>query len=66
MLEILTAVSNVATAFAVVVAAWQLWLNRRQGVTNFEDSFAKEYRELASRLPTKALRDRGKHASAGI
>src|SRR5258706_14203113 len=55
MLETLSALSNIATAAAVVVAAWQLVLAHRQSVTNFEDSFAKEYRELASELPTKAL-----------
>jgi hypothetical protein len=36
-------------------AAWQLYLVHRQSVTNFEDSFAKEYRELTAKLPTKAL-----------
>jgi hypothetical protein len=55
MLETLSALSNIATAAAVVVAAWQLVLAHRQGITNFEDSFAKEYRKLASKLPTKAL-----------
>jgi len=55
MLELLSALASVATAIAVVVAAWQLRLTQHQGVTNFEDSLAKEYRKLASRLPTKAL-----------
>lgn len=55
MLEKLAAISSIATALAVIVAAWQLVLAHRQSITNFEDSFAKEYRELASRLPTKAL-----------
>ena len=54
-LEILSAVTNIATALSAVVAAWQLYLVHKQSVTNFEDSFAKEYRELAARLPTKAL-----------
>lgn len=53
--EFLTAIANIATAAAVVVGAWQLVLAQRQSVTNFEDSFAKEYRELAAKLPTKAL-----------
>lgn len=52
---ILTDISNIATAIAVVVGAWQLVLAQRQSITNFEDSFAKEYRELAAMLPTKAL-----------
>lgn len=55
MLEILSALANIATAGAVVVAAWQLVLAHRQSVTNFEDTFAREYRELAAKLPTKAL-----------
>lgn len=53
--EILSAIANIATAFAVAVAAWQLFLAKQQAVTSFEDSFAKEYRDLASKLPTKAL-----------
>jgi len=54
-LEILSAIANCATTAAVVVAARQLWLAKCQAVTSFEDSFAKEYRELASKLPTKAF-----------
>ena len=54
-LEILSALANVATAAAVCVAAWQLHLTKRQAQTSFEDSFAKEYRDLISKLPTKAL-----------
>lgn len=55
ILEILTALSNVATATAVIVAAWQLLLTQRQSVTTFEDSLAKEYRDIAATLPVKAL-----------
>lgn len=47
--------ANIATAVAVIFAAWQIWLSKKQAVTTFEDSLAKEYRELAARLPTKAL-----------
>src|SRR5512135_2892944 len=54
-IEVLAALANIATAAAVVVGAWQLVLARRLSITNFEDTFAKEYRELAARLPTKAL-----------
>lgn len=54
-LEVLSALANIATAAALVVAAWQLFLAKGQAITSFEDSFAKEYRELASKLPTKAL-----------
>lgn len=55
MTETISALSNVATAIGVLVAAWQLWAVHRQGVTSFEDSLAREYRELAATLPTKAL-----------
>lgn len=55
MTDTLSSVSNLATATGVLVAAWQLWLAHRQSLTTFEDSLAREYRELAARLPTKAL-----------
>jgi hypothetical protein len=48
-------IADIATAVGVLIAAWQLWLAHRQSVTAFEDSFAREYRELAASLPTKAL-----------
>src|SRR5258708_39067788 len=55
MSAILTDVSHIATATGVFVAAWQLWRARRQSITTFEDSLAREYRELAATIPTKAL-----------
>ena len=55
MNDILTLLSSIATAIGVLVAAWQLWLAHRQSITAFEDSFSREYRELATTLPTKAL-----------
>ena len=55
VLNILSALANVATAVAVMVAAWQLVLSKRQAVTTFEDSLAKEYRDIAATLPVKAL-----------
>lgn len=55
MLELLSAIANVATAMAVIVAAWQLVLSKRQAITTFEDSLAKEYRDIAATLPVKAL-----------
>jgi hypothetical protein len=54
-LATLSAIANAATALGAIAAAWQLYLVHKQSVTNFEDSFAKEYRELAAKLPTKAL-----------
>lgn len=55
MLTTLSALANIATAVAVVVGAWQLVLSYRQAVTVFEDSLAREYRDIAAKLPTKAL-----------
>lgn len=55
MTDLISAVSGVATAIGVFVAAWQLWETRRQSVTTFEDSLAREYREIATTLPTNAL-----------
>ena len=54
-IEILSAIASIATTVGVLVTAWQLVLLKRLNVTSFEDSFAKEYRELAAKLPTKAL-----------
>ena len=55
LLEVFSAIANVATAIAVVFAARQLRLSQTQAVTAFEDSLSREYRELAANLPTKAL-----------
>lgn len=48
-------IASTATAIAVIFAAIQIWQSKRQAVTAFEDALSKEYRELAARLPTKAL-----------
>ncbi len=55
MNEIIQTVSNLGTAVAVIVAAWQLYLTHRQAVTSFEDTLAHEYRELAGKLPPEAF-----------
>jgi hypothetical protein len=54
-LEVLSAVSSAATAIGVFLAVWQIWATKAQSVTEFEDSIAGEYRELAAHLPLKAL-----------
>ncbi len=51
----LSTISEFATAVGVAVAAVALWREHTQTVTSFEDTFAREYRELAATLPTKAL-----------
>ena len=53
--EVLSVVSNVATAIGVAVAAYQLRSNRKQSVTTFEDSLTVQYRQIASSLPLNAL-----------
>ncbi|MCP5534041.1 MAG: hypothetical protein H7A48_12790 [Akkermansiaceae bacterium] len=50
-----TAISSLATAVGVFFAAIQLMAAKNQAVRDFEDGFAKEYRELANRLPASAL-----------
>lgn len=55
MTTTLSDIASVATALAVIFAAWQIWLSKKQATTAFEDFLSREYRELAGRLPTKAL-----------
>jgi len=54
-LEILSALSSIATAIGVGVAAYQLRVTQKQGVTTFEDSLVAQYRQVASTLPLKTL-----------
>ncbi len=39
----------------IIFAACQLLVTKKQAMTTFEDNIAREYRDLANRLPTKAL-----------
>ena len=55
IVDIVSLIANGFTALGVIAAAWQIRLTHKQAVTSFEDAFAKEYRELASKLPTKAF-----------
>ena len=59
MLHLFNIFAEGATAIGVGIAAWQLWLSRRQIVTTFEDAVAREYRELAEKLPSQAFLDDG-------
>jgi len=54
-LEVLSALSSIATAVGVAVAAYQLRVTRKQGITAFEDSLAAQYRDVAASIPLKAL-----------
>jgi len=49
-----TAVGPIATALAVLIAAWQLYRGTLQARTNFEDELSREYRDLARSIPVKA------------
>jgi hypothetical protein len=51
----LSAASGVVSALGVVLVFFQLRLAKRLAQSQFEDSLAREYRELAAKLPTKAL-----------
>jgi hypothetical protein len=49
--------ASLATAAGVVLVAVQLVFGRLQRRTSFEDDLAREYRELAARLPAPAFFD---------
>ena len=55
LLEALPILSNGATAIGVAVAAYQLFVVRRQATTSFEDSLNNQYRAVIERLPIEAL-----------
>lgn len=55
LLEILSAVSSIATAIGVAVAAYQLFVTRRQATTTFEDTLNIQYRQSIEKLPIEAL-----------
>lgn len=54
-LEVLSALSSIATAIGVAVAAYQLLITRRQATTSFEDTLNTQYRLAIERLPIEAL-----------
>jgi hypothetical protein len=55
MFEIIQSVASIATAVGVGIAAWQLWLTKRQAQSQFEDAFAEQYRRITTALPLHAL-----------
>ncbi len=64
--DLITTIASVVSAVATCVAAVAVWFAREQLRTGreisqlqFEDSLAKEYRDLANRIPTKALLGEG-------
>ena len=51
----ISAAAAVLSAGGVFLAFGQLWLSRRIAQSQFEDALAREYRDLAAQLPTRAL-----------
>lgn len=51
----LSAIANAVTAAGVFFALWQLQITKKISQLQFEDSLAKEYRDLAADIPTKAF-----------
>src|SRR5690242_9410090 len=48
-------IASVVTAVGVAIAAWQLYHTKQQAQSQFEDSFAEQYRRVAPMLPLEAL-----------
>jgi hypothetical protein len=55
VLQSVTAVGSIATAFALIVGIWQLVLARRQATTDFEDELDRDYRNIIAALPVKTM-----------
>lgn len=53
--EWVSAAASIVGAIGVISALWQLRISKVIAQLQFEDGLAKEYRELASRIPTTAL-----------
>jgi hypothetical protein len=51
----MSAAAAIVAAAGVFFAYWQLRTSKNIAQLQFEDGLAKEYRELANRIPTKAL-----------
>lgn len=55
LLELFNTLIAASTAIGVFIAGRQLFLSKRLAVTQFEDQFSTQYRELIRRVPVKAL-----------
>ena len=53
--ETISLVANIATAAGVLATAAQIRAAKAQDTCAFEDSFSKEYRSIANKIPTRAL-----------
>jgi len=59
VLDIIQSVGAVATAVGFFLAWRELRQSEKQALTDFEDEFPREYRQLLEKLPTKALLGKG-------
>jgi len=64
--EGLQVLTSVVSACGIFFAARQLGFSKAQAETAFEDSLAREYRELAQGLPTSALLGESLEAEAQL
>jgi hypothetical protein len=53
--ECITAVASAITATGVLLAWWQIRVQKKQAVTDFEDRLTAEYRKIVKPLPVSAL-----------
>jgi hypothetical protein len=51
----LEVIGPLATAAAVLVAAWQIKEAKKHAITDFEDDLDREYRQIIYKIPVKAL-----------
>lgn len=55
MLDVIYVISELATAVAVGVAAYQLYQNRSLAITSFEDEVSNEYRAIIKEIPIDVM-----------
>jgi hypothetical protein len=53
--DLIQTIASAATALGVLLAAWQLGHSKQQSQSQFEDSFAEQYRQISNALPLDAL-----------
>jgi hypothetical protein len=53
--EAVSAIATSVAALGVLLALWQIWLTRSVAQLQFEDSLAREYRELCTTIPASVF-----------
>ena len=53
--DAISAIATSVAALGVVLAFWQIWLTRSVAQLQFEDSLAREYRELCTSIPASVF-----------